>query len=107
MSADEEGTNERLKAHRRELVDPKIGEHSGRIIKTTGDGLLEEFPRVVDAVRRAAELQRAIAHRDHGVGRHNRLVEPNAQLPPDPVDRRSSCGGPVSGRVRLNSAPGL
>jgi class 3 adenylate cyclase len=107
MSTDEEGTNERLKTHRRELVDPKIGEHSGRIIKTTGDGLLAEFPRVVDAVRCAAELQRAIAHRDHGIGRHNRRVESNAQLPPDPVDPRSSCGGPVRGRVRLDSPPGL
>jgi class 3 adenylate cyclase len=40
MGADEEGTHERLKAHRRELVDPKIGEHSGRIVKNTGDGML-------------------------------------------------------------------
>jgi len=39
MGADEEGTHERLKAHRRELVDPKISEHSGRIVKTTGDGI--------------------------------------------------------------------
>ena len=60
MGADEEGTHERLKAHRRELVDPKIGEHSGRIVKTTGDGMLAEFPSVVDAVRCAAELQRAM-----------------------------------------------
>ena len=50
MGADEEGTHERLKAHRRELVDPKIREHSGRIVKTTGDGMLAEFPSVVDAV---------------------------------------------------------
>jgi adenylate cyclase len=54
MGADEEGTHERLKAHRRELVDPKIGERSGRIVKTTGDGMLAEFPSVVDAVRCAA-----------------------------------------------------
>ena len=60
MGADEEGTNERLKAHRRELVAPKIGEHSGRIVKTTGDGMPAEFPSVVDAVRCAAEVQRAI-----------------------------------------------
>jgi class 3 adenylate cyclase len=46
MGADEEGTHERLKAHRRELVDPKIGEHSGRIVKTTGDGILAEFGSV-------------------------------------------------------------
>jgi adenylate cyclase len=60
MGADEEGTHERLKAHRRELIDPKIGEHSGRVVKTTGDGMLVEFPSVVDAVRCAAELQRAM-----------------------------------------------
>ena len=54
MGADEEGTHERLKAHRRELIDPKIHEHSGRIVKTTGDGMLTEFPSVVDAVRCAA-----------------------------------------------------
>jgi adenylate cyclase len=55
MGADEEGTHERLKAHRRALVDPKIAEHHGRIVKTTGDGMLVEFPGVVDAVRCAAE----------------------------------------------------
>jgi adenylate cyclase len=67
MGADEEGTHERLKAHRRELVDPKIGEHSGRIVKTTGDGMLAEFPSVVDAVRCAAELQRAMIDREAGI----------------------------------------
>jgi class 3 adenylate cyclase len=46
MGADEEGTRERLKAHRRELIDPKISEHSGRIVKTTGDGMLVEFASV-------------------------------------------------------------
>src|SRR5271155_4218196 len=64
MGADEGGTHERLKAHLRELVDPKIGEHSGRIVKTTGDGLLAEFASVVDAVRCAAELQRAMIDRE-------------------------------------------
>ncbi len=59
MGADEEGTLDRLKAHRRELVDPKIREHRGRIVKTTGDGMLVEFPSVVDAVRCAVEMQRA------------------------------------------------
>src|ERR1700759_4873611 len=64
MGADEEGTHERLKADRRELVDPKISEHSGRIVKTTGDGLLVEFLSVVDAVRCAAEWQRAMIDRE-------------------------------------------
>ena len=50
MGADEEGTLERLKAHRRQLIDPKIKEDSGRIVKTTGDGMLVEFPSVVNAV---------------------------------------------------------
>ena len=73
MGADEEGTHERLKAHRRELVDPKIGEHSGRIVKTTGDGLLAEFPSVVDAVRCAAELQRAMIDREAGIPEDRRI----------------------------------
>src|SRR5437660_10255476 len=60
MGADEEGTHERLKAHRRQLIDPKITEHHGRIVKTTGDGLLVEFASVVDAVRCAAEVQRGM-----------------------------------------------
>ena len=64
MGADEEGTLERLKAHRRELIDPKIKEHRGRIVKTTGDGMLVEFSSVVDAVRCAAELQRAMIDRN-------------------------------------------
>ena len=60
MGADEEGTHERLKAHLAELVDPKIREHHGRIVKTTGDGVLAEFASVVDAVRCSAEVQRAL-----------------------------------------------
>src|SRR5712672_4241320 len=60
MGADEEGTHERLKAVRRQLVDPKIKEHQGRIVKTTGDGLLAEFPSVVDALRCAVEIQRGM-----------------------------------------------
>src|SRR5260221_8790833 len=51
MGGDEEGTLERLKEHRRLLVDPKLAEHHGRIVKTTGDGLLVEFSSVVAAVR--------------------------------------------------------
>ena len=58
MGADEEGTLERLKALRREIIDPKIDEHHGRIVKTTGDGMLVEFASVVDAVRCAVEVQR-------------------------------------------------
>jgi adenylate cyclase len=70
MGADEEGTLEALKAIRRELSDPKVREHRGRIVKTTGDGLLVEFASVVDAVRCAVEVQRAMAER-------------NVDVPPD------------------------
>src|SRR5437870_965579 len=63
MGADEEGTLERLKALRRELLDPKIAEHRGRLVKTTGDGLLVEFASVVDALRCASEVQQAMAER--------------------------------------------
>src|SRR5215475_12397019 len=73
MGADDEGTHERLKAHRREVVDPKVGEHSGRIVKTTGDGLLAEFPSVVDAVRCAAELQREMIDREAGILEERRV----------------------------------
>jgi len=70
MGADEEGTHERLRTHLQELVDPKIKEHRGRIVKNTGDGFLAEFASVVDAVRCAVEVQRGISER-------------NAEIPPD------------------------
>ena len=70
IGADEQGTLRRLKAPRAEVIDPKIAEHHGRIVKTTGDGLLVEFASVVDALRCAAEIQAAMA-------------ESNAPLPAD------------------------
>jgi TolB-like protein len=73
MGADEEGTLERLKALRRELLDPKVAEHRGRIVKTTGDGLLVEFAGVVDAVRCAVQVQQAMPERNTGVGADNRI----------------------------------
>jgi TolB-like protein/Flp pilus assembly protein TadD len=73
MGADEEGTHERFKAHLVELLDPKIREHHGRIVKTTGDGVLAEFASVVDAVRCAAEIQRAMADRDLDLAGERRL----------------------------------
>jgi class 3 adenylate cyclase len=73
MGADEEGTLERLKALRRELIDPKITEHRGRIVKTAGDGLLVEFASVVDAVRCAVEVQEATPERNIGVAADNRI----------------------------------
>ena len=64
MGLDEEGTHERLQAHFRELVEPKIKDHRGRTVKNTGDGLLAEFASVVDAVRCAVEVQRGMADRE-------------------------------------------
>ena len=73
MGADEEGTHERLKAHLRELVDPKIEEHRGRIVKNTGDGWLAEFPSVVDAVRCAVEVQRGMIEREPDMPEERRI----------------------------------
>jgi len=73
MGADEEGTHERVKAHLVELIDPKIHEHHGRVVKTTGDGVLAEFASVVDAVRCAGEIQRAMADRDLDLAEERRL----------------------------------
>src|SRR5262249_4083962 len=73
MGADEEGTLERLKTLRRELLDPRIAEHRGRIVKTTGDGLLVEFASVVDAVRCAGAVQQAMSERNAGVAADNRI----------------------------------
>ena len=73
MGADEEGTLAALKAIRRELSDPKVKEHRGRIVKTTGDGLLIEFASVVDAVRCAVQVQEAMTERNTGVPEDKRI----------------------------------
>jgi TolB-like protein/Flp pilus assembly protein TadD len=73
MGADEEGTLAALKALRRELIDLKIAEHRGRIVKTTGDGVLVEFASAVDAVRCAMEIQRAIAERNAAIPEDRRV----------------------------------
>src|SRR5438132_4418176 len=67
MGADEEGTHQRLGVLRRELLDPKITEHHGRIVKNTGDGFLADFSSVVDAVRGAVDMQRGMAERNASV----------------------------------------
>ena len=74
MGRDESGTLAALKAVRRELVDPKISEHGGRLVKTTGDGLLVEFASVVDAVHCTMELQGAMAERNDAEPEDHRLV---------------------------------
>jgi class 3 adenylate cyclase/tetratricopeptide (TPR) repeat protein/TolB-like protein len=73
MGEDESRTLAALKAHRRELIDPKIAEYGGRIVKTTGDGLLLEFPSVVEAVRCAVDVQRGIVVRNAEVPADQRI----------------------------------
>src|SRR5271169_189109 len=73
MGVDEEGTLAALKASRREIIDPKIAEHRGRIVKTTGDGALVEFASAVDAVRCAMEIQRAMAERNAHIPEDRRV----------------------------------
>jgi len=73
MGVDEEGTLAALKACRRELIDPKIAEHRGRIVKTTGDGALVEFASAVDAVRCAMEIQSGMAERGAAIPEDRRI----------------------------------
>ena len=73
MGADEEGTHDRHKAHLAELVNPKIKEHRGRLVKNTGDGFLTEFASVVDAVRCATEIQRGMVDREPEVPEERRI----------------------------------
>jgi adenylate cyclase len=73
MGVDEEGTLASLKRHRRELIDPKIAEHRGRIVKTTGDGALVEFASVVDAVRCAVDIQQATAKHNANIPDDRRI----------------------------------
>ena len=74
MGQDEAGTLARLRGHRRELIDPSIAEHKGRIVKTTGDGILIEFPSVVEAVACAVTVQRGMAERNATTPEDQRIV---------------------------------
>ncbi len=73
IRADEEGTIAALKALRADLIDPKIAEHHGRIVKLMGDGMLAEFASVLDAVRAAVEIQRAVATQNSGLPKDKRI----------------------------------
>src|SRR6516165_2604283 len=109
MGADEEGTHARFKAHLVELIDPKIREHRGRIVKTTGDGALAEFASVVDAVRCAAEIQEAMADRDLDLAEERRLCyRIGVNLGDVIVDGGDIYGDGVNIAVRLEglAAPG-
>jgi len=74
MGWDESGTLAALKAHLRELIDPKIAEYGGRTVKSMGDGLLLEFPSVVDAVRCAIDVQRGMTERNATVPKEHRII---------------------------------
>ena len=73
MGVDEEGTLSAMKSHLRDFVNPKIEEHGGKIVKTTGDGLLVEFRSVVDAVRCCLDLQQGMAERNSAVPTERRI----------------------------------
>jgi adenylate cyclase len=86
IGADEGGTLERLRPLRRDLLDPKIAEYRGRLVKTTGDGLLVEFGSVVDALRCAVDVQREMNGRNMGV-------------PPDTMSERAERRSPIRGTM--------
>ena len=73
MREDETGTLAQLKTHRKEVFDPRIAEHNGRIVKTTGDGVLVEFASAVDATECAIKIQRALARRNEDVPEGQRI----------------------------------
>jgi len=106
MGADEEGTHERLKRHLGELINPKIAEHRGRVVKNTGDGMLAEFSSVVDAVRCAAEVQRAMADRNAETPEDKRItfrVGINVKSIPSPSTYRGWLSRCTAARSRTSS----
>ena len=74
MEADDAGTLAQLRTLRKELFDPKLAHYVGRIVKTTGDGVLAEFASAVDAVEHAIDIQRALARRNTDVPEDRRIV---------------------------------
>jgi adenylate cyclase len=104
MGADEEGTLSELKVLRREVADPKIKEHRGRIVKTTGDGLLVEFASVVDAVRCAVEVQREMTERGASVRAERRIeFRIGINLGDIIIDNRDIYGDGVNVAARLEA----
>ena len=109
MGQDEADTLARLKEHRRELIDPKVGEHKGRIVKTTGDGILIEFPSVVEAVSCAVAVQRGMADRNVATPESDRIVfRVGINLGDIIIDEDDIFGDGVNVAARLESlaAPG-
>jgi TolB-like protein len=109
IGADEEGTIARLRALRKELIDPSIASHGGRIVKTTGDGILIEFPSVVDAVRCAVEVQREMISRNTALPSEKRIeFRVGINVGDVVVDGEDLLGDGVNVAARLESmaAPG-
>jgi class 3 adenylate cyclase len=105
MGADEEGTLQRLKAHRRELIDPKIKEHRGRIVKIAGDGMLAEFASVVDAVRCAVEVQRTMIDRNADVPEDKRITCPSQTYQTTRTRNILPTGSPTTSRRTCRDFP--
>ena len=104
MGADEEGTHERLKAHLGELVNPKIKERRGRIVKNTGDGFLAEFVSAVDAVRCAVEIQRGMIDREAELPGEQRICfRIGVNLGDVIVEKRDIFGDGVNVAARLEA----
>jgi adenylate cyclase len=109
MGADEEGTLAALKSHRRELIDPLIDQHRGRIFKTTGDGMMIEFASVVDAVRCAVVVQRGMEDRNANLPENERIrLRIGINLGDVMVDEGDMFGDGVNVAARLEAlaAPG-
>src|SRR6478735_445885 len=104
MGADEEGTLARLKACRRDLIDPGLARHRGRIVKTTGDGLLIEFSSPVEAVRWAVETQQGMIERNADVANDRRIhFRIGINLGDVIVDDKDLYGDAVNIAARLES----
>ena len=109
IGADEKGTRGRLQAHLQELVNQKIGEYRGRIVKNTGDGFLAEFASVVDAVRCAVGVQRAMADRNKGTPPEHRIefrIGINLDDPTVDGDDIHSDGDNIAARLVVLAEPG-
>jgi class 3 adenylate cyclase len=103
---DEEGTHVQLQDHLRSLVDPKIAEHRGRVVKNTGDGLLAEFSSVVDAVRSALAVQRGMAQRNADVPKEKRIeFRIGINVGDVMIDRGDIFGDGVNVAARLKRLP--
>ena len=109
MGADETATLAAMRAHRAELVDPEVARHGGRIVKTMGDGLLLEFPSVVNATQCVLEVQRAMAERNQNVAEDRRITFRVGVNLGDIVIEGEDIHGDgvnVAARLQENSAPG-